>query len=489
MNSKPVEISMRKTNWRSIYLITAFTFLDGIQGSMFFISLWPYLNTIDPTASATFFGIIIAVFSFGQAISAPLFGFWMNKAKTIRPALCFAFILMLISNGVYACTEFFPQHQRKYIMLAARFLIGFGAGDMAVMRAYSATASTIKDRARAVSLVTSSWVFGLVVGPGLQVIFEPFGYPGFKLFGLFHFDMYTAPAWFSALTDLLSIILLWTIFVEEYAGILTEEEKSNPLITLPKPKKLPISICIATRFSASFIVTNAETVGAMFCMAMFDWTNKEAVKYFGLIQLGQSAVNVFVSLSFAWKLGDFVNIHNKERITTIIGLTIGLTYHLLTFAWPFLPEKVSGHVEYSNSNTTEIIGCYKSEYSWCSYTHQVPLLAYILGNIFLQSFAFPVALTPMAILYSKILGSRRQGTMTGILFMSGSIARIIGPILISTMFEHYGPEATWGMQIGVISITILLWIIFYSKIVPLETSPKLKPGESYKYSNGIKYKF
>jgi MFS family permease len=82
-----------------------------------------------------------------------------------------------------------------------------------------------------------------------------------------------------------------------------------------------------------------------------------------------------------------------------------------------------------------------------------------------------------------------QGTMTGILFMSGSIAKIIGPILISTMFEHYGPEATWGMQIGVISITILLWIVFYSKIVPLETSPKLNPEESYKYSNSIKHKF
>ena len=65
---------------------------------------------------------------------------------------------MLVSNGVYACTEFFPQHQRKYTMLAARFLIGFGAGDMAVMRAYSATASNIKDRARAVSLVSSSYV-------------------------------------------------------------------------------------------------------------------------------------------------------------------------------------------------------------------------------------------------------------------------------------------------------------------------------------------
>ena len=45
-------------------------------------------------------------------------------------------------------------------------------------------------------------------------------------------------------------------------------------------------------------------VGAMFCMAMFDWTNKEAVKYVGLIELGRASVNVFMLLSFVWKLGD-----------------------------------------------------------------------------------------------------------------------------------------------------------------------------------------
>jgi MFS family permease len=60
--------------------------------------------------------------------------------------------------------------------------------------------------------------------------------------------------------------------------------------------------------------------------------------------------------------------------------------------------------------------------------------------------------------------------MTGILFMAGSIARTIGPIIVSFLFDHYGPEATWGMQILVMGVTILIWVIFYRKIAPFDES-------------------
>jgi hypothetical protein len=80
-------------------MLTAFCFFDGIQYSMFIVSLWPYLNTvknyfsilliqhsnflkIDPGAGAAFFGIITAGFSFGQAFGSPILGFWMNRVKS-----------------------------------------------------------------------------------------------------------------------------------------------------------------------------------------------------------------------------------------------------------------------------------------------------------------------------------------------------------------------------------------------------------------------
>uniref|UniRef100_A0A914DVT4 Major facilitator superfamily (MFS) profile domain-containing protein n=1 Tax=Acrobeloides nanus TaxID=290746 RepID=A0A914DVT4_9BILA len=81
------DISESKTNWRSMYMITGFCFFDGLQYSMFIVSLWPYLNTIDPTAGATFFGIITAGFSLGQAIGSPVLGFWMNRVKSSKSTI------------------------------------------------------------------------------------------------------------------------------------------------------------------------------------------------------------------------------------------------------------------------------------------------------------------------------------------------------------------------------------------------------------------
>uniref|UniRef100_A0A914CHK5 Major facilitator superfamily (MFS) profile domain-containing protein n=1 Tax=Acrobeloides nanus TaxID=290746 RepID=A0A914CHK5_9BILA len=120
--------------------------------------MWPYLNTIDPSTTATFFGFITASFSLGQAITSPLFGFWMNKIKSVKPPLTMSLVMMMTSNLIYASMELFPQANRRYIMLAARFFIGMAAGDVAVMRAYAATASIPKDRPRAVVIAGSSWV-------------------------------------------------------------------------------------------------------------------------------------------------------------------------------------------------------------------------------------------------------------------------------------------------------------------------------------------
>lgn len=54
--------------------------------------------------------------------------------------------------------------------------------------------------------------------------------------------------------------------------------------------------------------------------------------------------------------------------------------------------------------------------------------------------------------------------MTGILFMAGSLARALGPLVVSPLFARYGPEMTWGMEIGVLLATMLPWSIFYRKL-------------------------
>lgn len=73
----------------------------------------------------------------------------------------------------------------------------------------------------------------------------------------------------------------------------------------------------------------------------------------------------------------------------------------------------------------------------------------------------------MTTLFSKILGPRRQGTQQGILQMFGSSARMVGPIAISSLYTDYGPRMAWVMESAVIFSTLLLWCIFYRRMVPL----------------------
>ena len=141
---------------------------------------------IDQEADETFLGYIVAAYSLGQAIASPFFGFWSNRTRQTKIPVATGIAIMLVSNLLYCSTEAFPQSKRKWVLMASRFLCGLGAGTVilncsmnccindilisagviALLRAYAATASTLKDRARAISLVTASFTLGMACGPG-----------------------------------------------------------------------------------------------------------------------------------------------------------------------------------------------------------------------------------------------------------------------------------------------------------------------------------
>jgi hypothetical protein len=60
---------------------------------------------------------------------------------------------------------------------------------------------------------------------GFQLMFTPFGYPGFHVFGDFYLNTYTAPACFACLINLLGMVLIYTLFQEHYAGVDQVEKK------------------------------------------------------------------------------------------------------------------------------------------------------------------------------------------------------------------------------------------------------------------------
>uniref|UniRef100_A0A8D0FV38 Major facilitator superfamily domain containing 8 n=1 Tax=Strix occidentalis caurina TaxID=311401 RepID=A0A8D0FV38_STROC len=114
-----------KSRWRSIWIMYLTMFLSSVGFSIVIMSVWPYLQEIDPTADASFLGWIIASYSIGQMLASPLFGLWSNYRPRREP-LVISTAISVAANCLYAYVHV-PHSHNKYYMLTARALVGFGA--------------------------------------------------------------------------------------------------------------------------------------------------------------------------------------------------------------------------------------------------------------------------------------------------------------------------------------------------------------------------
>lgn len=84
-------------------------------------------NQIDPTATATFFGLIIASYNLGSALASPILGYYSNCIREIRRPVVVGVCINIVGNIFTAFVEIFPYH-RKWVLLTSRFITGIGAG-------------------------------------------------------------------------------------------------------------------------------------------------------------------------------------------------------------------------------------------------------------------------------------------------------------------------------------------------------------------------
>ncbi|KAI6204487.1 hypothetical protein M3Y94_00679800 [Aphelenchoides besseyi] len=191
------------------------------------------ISALDPSITENFYGFIIAAYSLGQIISAPLVGFWSTKIRAVRLPIQIVLLSVLAGNLVVSSTfkwllifqYFFAAllpTGRKYAVLLARFLVGVGGG------------------------------------PALQLIFTPIGPKGLRIHGDLRLNMYTTPALACCFVNLMAMCLLQFFFVEKYATNVMDtnsEEKTSS----PEYDRVAVSLCHFTRFTQLFTWTNLET--------------------------------------------------------------------------------------------------------------------------------------------------------------------------------------------------------------------------------------
>ncbi|CAB3396786.1 unnamed protein product [Caenorhabditis bovis] len=455
-------LDQRQTDWKSMWISVFLQFLVGLQISAYFMSMWPYLSGLDRTADLDFLGWVVASCSIGCTIANPLFGYWNEKTMSVRNPAITGFMISAIGQFWYAILCVFPNV--KWYMLGARFLTGFGVGNISVLRVYGATASTPKDRMKAISYGTGGLALGFSFGPVISAAFTPIGEVGLEI-GSFRLNMYTVVALLMCAICIASSIVVYLFFEESYVGIVGKEEQETENIEVPKFDVIGALICIYLFMIATILGINLEVMSAPLTIAMYEWNDSQSIFYNGIALCLNCIITVGVNIAFGRsRLGK-----TDKRLQMLSGVTLFFICQALIYPWAFY----TGPLNFlpANKTTIEIGGCLP-EYDWCNYTTRVPLVLYMICFIVLFGIAFPLIETPSAALYSEVLGPRKQGMMQGFFSFGGSIAPVISSISTTYIFKHLGYRYVVMVQAAILVIGGLLILIFYKRLVPLKLISK-----------------
>lgn len=122
----------------------------------------------------------------------------------------------------------------------------------------------------------------------------------------------------------------------------------------------------------------------------------------------------------------------------------------------------------TDSNSTESLGC-PSTQKWCFYTPQLTITQCLIGFGF-TTIGYPLGVTLIQTIFSKVLGPRPQGVWMGLMTGAGCASRVLGPIIVSVIYTRFGLYHTVGIT-GLILVLCMLWLqIINKRLIPPEGS-------------------
>ncbi|XP_061565579.1 major facilitator superfamily domain-containing protein 8 [Cololabis saira] len=468
------------SRWRSIRVMYFTMFLSSVGFTIVITSLWPYLEKIDGSADASFLGWMVAAYSLGQMVASPFFGWWSNHRSRWEPLVCSIFINL--SANIYYAYAYLPKTNNKYHLLMSRVFVGFGAGNVAVVRSYVAGATSLKERTSAMANMSACQALGFILGPALQACLSFIGEEGVTLnFIDLQLNMYTTPALLATAFGLVNILLVLFVLKEHRVD---EKGKSLPSINYDSEDRVDVleeseesidHMAVVTSnvlfFTVMFIFAVFETISTPLSMDMFAWTRKEAVLYNGIIMccIGCESIIVFVVVKAAsQRFGD--------RPVLLTGFCTIFCGFIILLPWGNQYPKIQWADIKNNSGvnlilkdsvsangTVEPTGC-PYEQTWCQYTPAIHLSQYMVSDV-LIGVGYPACNVMSYTLYSKIIGPKPQGVYMGWLTASGSGARTLGPVFVSHVYTILGPRWAVSLICGMVVGAIVLLSAMYQRLI------------------------
>ncbi|OQR87159.1 Major Facilitator Superfamily (MFS) [Achlya hypogyna] len=438
--SSPSSAAKRLWQWRlKMVLINLVEFSAESSRGVVMPTLFLYTQSLG--GGLYEMGLLTSVFSVGRLISSTVFG-WLCDRYSFRFVYVVSSAIGLLGNIVYLFADL-HVYNCVHVLLVSRFLVGFGAGNRSVCRANVAAITHVDQRLKYMTILAMVVFLGYALTPGLGGIMNNID---FTIAGL-HIHKLTASM------NLATIMLMFVAWDEDIGLRDAPDVSPTPFGKKSKvantntalPDRLVywgVFVFMTLNVVARGILSIFETVNVPLFIDVTGHTNATAVAAASTFQFNMGLLGLFAYLAIEiW----------RHAITDVMWLLIGFGALAL-------------------GNLVLIL-----DMASMSYTELA------IGIFFVWSVGSPLTTAVCVAAFSKILGSRQQGTWMGLLGSAASVSRIIMPLL-PALFSTFTPLFWLNFALCVASIGLLVW---YDAIVKRERALQTSQSLLSKSGSGL----
>ncbi|MBE0594222.1 MAG: MFS transporter [Gemmatimonadales bacterium] len=319
------------------------------------------------------FGALIGAFSLAQFLATVVLGRLSDRVGR-RPVILASILLGAVGYTAFAFARVY------WLLLGARLVAGFAAGNLSVAQAYIADVTSPADRSRGMGLVGAAFGLGFIVGPALGGVAGHYGGPeavGLLAAGLCLVNFTSA-----------YFILGESLKVEHrVTRRLLDTEHIRAGLRQPRIRPAFLVFALVPLAFSGYMVALPLYAGAT-----FGWAERELGLYFTVI----GAVAAFVQGYFFGKLSRHVS-DRRLAMAGVFGMALAIA------ALPLVRH-----------GTTL--------YTWG----------------FVLAFANSIGAPALTGIISSLAGTTEQGAMLGAAQSLSALGRFSGPFLFGEIYDRIG---------------------------------------------------
>jgi MFS family permease len=393
---------MQSNTLKQLWVLMGTAFLDMVGGLMVLPLLPFYAQQMG--LRPWLVGILISVFFFAQLVTAPLWGRFSDRYGR-RPVLLIGMSLSAVAFGFFGLASTFWQ------LLIFRLIQGAGGGTTGVLNAYISDSVPPEDRAKALGWLSAATSAGVMVGPFLGSQARHLGH--------------SAPGYLAAALCALNVLsaFLWLPESKKKPEPGAVEAKRQPL------REAFLDIVLHPRASVSSLIW-VYTIGMMAFMAM----NGILALYLGQVyQITEYTIGLYYSyigavgvVMRAILLGPFVRRFREVGVMRLgaLSLVLGLA-------------------------TLPVVGMLDA---------QRPVRLLMLGLVVILVPIGTALLFPATTALVSWRARREEtGQVMGVQQAMGSVARIIGPLWATWIYERDVRYPFWISAALMLGVSVLTW--------------------------------